>query len=122
MLNNYDALYEMIDGAPVKIPGRTTMFISYKSIRSDGTFETFESGEAVRTDLGLTFIVDSHIPEQFEKLYIDNEGFLPKLKVREGEVLENNASELEIAIKEKEQELLQLRAQYTEEVKPVEVV
>lgn len=122
MLNNYDALYEMIDGAPVKIPGRTTMFISYKSIRSDGTFETFESGEAVRTDLGLTFIVDSHIPEQFEKLYIDNEGFLPKLKVREGEVLENNGSELEIAIKEKEQELLQLRAQYTEEVKPVEVV
>ncbi len=122
MLNNYDALYEMIDGAPVKVPGRTTMFISYKSIKSDGTFETFESGEAVRTDLGLTFIVDSHIPEQFEKLYIDNEGFLPKLKVREGEVLENNASELEIAIKEKEQELLQLRAQYTEEVKPVEVV
>lgn len=122
MLNNYDSLYEMIDGAPVKVPDRTTMFISYKSIRSDGTFETFESGEAVRTDLGLTFIVDSHIPEQFEKLYIDNEGFLPKLKVREGEVLENNASELEIAIKEKEQELLQLRAQYTEEVKPVEVV
>lgn len=111
MINNYESIQEMTDGVPVKVPGRVSMFIPYSSIKNDGTFETCEFGEAVRSELGLTFIVDSYVPEQFEKLYIDNEGFLPKLKVKSGEEIVNNESDLEREIRLKEQELLQLKAE-----------
>lgn len=113
MLNNYDSLNEMIDGAPVRVADRTTIFIPYKSINSDGTFNTCEFGDSVRTELGLTFIVDKFIPEQYEKLYIDNDGFLPKLKVKDGETIINNETDIEREIRLKEQELLQLKAQYS---------
>ncbi len=113
MLNNYDSLNEMVDGAPVRIIGRTTIFIPYKAIKSDGTFDICEFGDSVRSELGLTFIVDRYVPEQYEKLYIDNEGFLPKLKVKDGETLINNETDIEREIRLKEQELLQLKAQYS---------
>lgn len=110
MLNNYDSLNEIVDGVPVRIPGRTTVFIPYASIKDDGTFETIEIGDTHKDKQGFTFIVDVFVPEQFEKLKIDNSGFIPKLVLIDGESIDDPRTTDQILLEEKELELIQLKS------------
>lgn len=114
MLNTYVSVNEMIDGVPVRRPERVKMFVPYSAIRNDGTFESCAVGDADTDELGVRFIVDHYIPDQFMKLYIDNRGFMPKLAVLEGEVIDNPETDIEREIRLKEQELNLLKSQVSQ--------
>lgn len=90
-----------------RLPGTIKVF--FKVI--NGEVDSITLGnQAVSTDRGYQFYVDNYVAEQIDKCDLVINGLIPKLKVREGEILEvPEKTEREIEIERLEYELEQKR-------------
>ncbi len=111
MISTYNSMFMSNGVEQATIPGRTPFFIPYTAIMEDGTFTTYVAGDAVVREPGVTFIVDSWIPDQFEKLKVDISGSEPILTTKDGMEVIDPRSEQEKLIAQKELELMELKAQ-----------
>lgn len=87
--------------------GTTKVFFK---IRNGSVSSVLVGNKAISTEQGFQFYVDDYVAEQIEKCELYMDGFTPKLRVIEGEEIEvPQLSEKELAIRQKEYELEQLR-------------
>lgn len=90
------------------------MHIPMTDIDSNGNIlsASYDNFNNINKVAGIVFIVDKHIPEQFEKLQIKFEGNLIKLIVKEGEIIDEPIlSEAEKELKELEERKIELQSQ-----------
>ncbi|MCE4957249.1 hypothetical protein [Macrococcoides caseolyticum] len=115
-LITYDSLSLITDTGSIDQPNRVILSIPFSVIQSDGTFGAFTIGRNfLPSTANLTFIIDKEVANQVEKLKLDTSGILPKLVVKEGEVLEDSMTEQERSILELEQQLAIERARLLNE-------
>ncbi len=117
MVKVYESMYVDTSDGQVFQPDRKQLTIPVKNINDDGTFDSFVvgTGNVVNEGQCLMFIVDSNTAEQVEKLKLDVSGILPKLALKDGEVLEEKLTEQQKKVIELEQQLLIERANLNNE-------
>ncbi|WP_312039283.1 hypothetical protein [Macrococcoides bohemicum] len=113
MVQVYDSMYLETKDGLIEQPNRRRLIIPTKHVNKDGTFNSFAigSGAIVNEEQSLVFIVDNNVAEQAEKLKLDVSGILPKLIVKDGELIEDVLTEQQKKIMELEQRLLIERAE-----------
>ncbi len=113
MVQVYDSMYLETKDGLIEQPNRRRLIIPTKHVGKDGTFSSFSIGSAsvVNEEQSLVFIVDNNVAEQAEKLKLDVSGILPKLVVKDGEIIEDVLTEQQKKIMELEQQLLIERAE-----------
>lgn len=86
---------------------RTKVFFS---VVDDGVISVYVGDSVVPQEQGFQFYVDDHVANQIEKCELVMDGLTPTLQVKDGEEIEiPELSEKELAIRQKEYELEQLR-------------
>lgn len=90
-----------------KGPGRTKVFFVTSK---DEVTSVIIGNQSVSTGQGFQFYVDDYVANQIDKCELVMDGLKPTLQVKDGEEIEvPELSEKELAIRQKEWELEQLR-------------
>lgn len=117
MVQVYDSMYLETKDGLIEQPNRRRLIIPTKHVNKEGTFNSFAigSGAIVNEEQSLVFIVDNNVADQAEKLKLDVSGILPKLVVKEGELIEDALTERQKRIIELEEALMIERAELNNE-------